>query len=418
MQPILFTIPGLNIAVPAFGVALMVGLLAAVLWAANRAQKSGANPDVVLNCAFIALIAGVVGCRAMFVVHYWDREFAQYTNVIDQFWAVLNITRGGLEYYGGFILATIVTVGYLVLWKHSLRWYLDIIAPSAALGLAIGRVGCLLNGCCWGGVCEAPYAITFPKGSTPAVMQWRAAEEGAELREEAIYFYPTVGIATPVGRESLLASDADLAAAAGARHIADELQLAESERKRTTDPARRRELEAQVQRLGAALGEARRAVAAPGQVGCGVAAQPADVLYNDALEQMEKYGVSAQQLRDWSKPSLPVHATQVYSSITALLLALLLNAVYYRRTRDGQVIFLLLTIEPVSRYLLETIRADNPLDTFSFTISQFLAIGITAVGLIGLAALRALPARSPHAKTWEPPEPQREKSKGTRATAS
>jgi len=418
MQPILFTIPGLNIAVPAFGVALMVGLLAAVLWAANRAQKSGANPDVVLNCAFIALIAGVVGCRAMFVVHYWDREFAQYTNVIDQFWAVLNITRGGLEYYGGFILATIVTVGYLVLWKHSLRWYLDIIAPSAALGLAIGRVGCLLNGCCWGGVCEAPYAITFPKGSTPAVMQWRAAEEGAELREEAIYFYPTVGIATPVGRESLLASDADLAAAAGARHIADELQLAESERKRTTDPARRRELEAQVQRLGAALGEARRAVAAPGQVGCGVAAQPADVLYNDALEQMEKYGVSAQQLRDWSKPSLPVHATQVYSSITALLLALLLNAVYYRRTRDGQVIFLLLTIEPVSRYLLETIRADNPLDTFSFTISQFLAIGITAVGLIGLAALRALPARSPHARTWEPPEPQREKSKGTRATAS
>lgn len=416
MQPVLFTIPGLNLAVPAFGVMLMAGLLAAVMWAAGRAQRSGANPDVVLNCAFIALIAGVVGCRIMYVVHYWERDFAIYHDPVSIALAAVNITRGGLEYYGGFILATLVMVGYLALWKHSLRWYLDIMAPSAALGLAIGRIGCLLNGCCWGGVCEAPYAIRFPYGSNPTVMQWRAAERGAELREELIYFHPAVGLAQPVGRESLAASDADLAAAGKARDLARQLRSAKDELAQARDAEAQKRLRTRAAELGSQLDAARAAAPTPGQVGCAVGSAPADQLYEDVLTQMDRYGVSAAQLRQWSSWSLPVHATQVYSTVTALLLALWLNALYWRRTRDGQVVCLLLIVEPISRYLLEIIRADNPLDTFSFTISQFLAILITSVGIVGWIALRALPPRSPRARLWEPPpEQQPARHKGAKA---
>jgi phosphatidylglycerol:prolipoprotein diacylglycerol transferase len=413
VQPVLFTIPGLNLAVPAFGVMLMAGLLLGVIWAANRAQKSGANPDIVLNCAFIALVGGVLGCRIMYVIHYWERDFAIYDDPIRTAWAVLNITRGGLEYYGGFILAIGVIIGYLVIWKHSLRWYLDIMAPSAALGLAIGRIGCLLNGCCWGGVCDAPYAIRFPYGSNPSVMQWRAAEAGSELREELIYFN-SVGLAQPIGREALEAGDADLEAAAQAHRISRQVRAATADFERATDPARKKEIRTRLDTLGADLRKARAAAKPPGHVGCAGGSAAADQAYDDVLTQMEKYGVTPAQLRQWSHASLPVHASQLYSTVTALLLALTLNAWYYRRTRDGQVICLLLIMEPVTRYLLEIIRADNPLDTFSFTISQFLAIMITLCGIVGMIALRWLPRRSPRARIWEPPPQPAEKQKNTR----
>ena len=87
------------------------------------------------------------------------------------------------------------------------------------------------------------------------------------------------------------------------------------------------------------------------------------------------------------------------------MIALLLDAIYWRRTRDGQVIFCLLLIEAISRYVLEIIRADNPVDSLggTFTISQAIAVGMTMLGLAGLLLLRLLPRRSPRARVWTPP---------------
>ena len=135
MHPVLFTIPGINLSVPAYGFMMMLGFLTAILWAAYRAQRSGANPDVVLNCGFIALIGGVAGARAMYVVHYWD-QFALRGSPGQIIWGILNVSEGGLEFYGGFIAATLGVLLYMVLWKHSLRWYVDITAPSAMLARA------------------------------------------------------------------------------------------------------------------------------------------------------------------------------------------------------------------------------------------------------------------------------------------
>ncbi len=103
--------------------------------------------------------------------------------------------------------------------------------------------------------------------------------------------------------------------------------------------------------------------------------------------------------------SLAVHPTQLYSSISALMIALILNAWYWRRTRDGQVICLLFIIQPITRWTLEVIRDDVPTATLGlFTRSQVLAVGLTVIGVAGMFILRRLPARSPAARIWEPPE--------------
>ena len=141
-----------------------------------------------------------------------------------------------------------------------------------------------------------------------------------------------------------------------------------------------------------------------------------------AWANLQKYDLTFAELRGLAEShrSLPVHPTQLYSVVTALLIALLLNALYWRRTRDGQVICTLLLIEPVSRWLLEVIRADNPVDTIGmFTISQFLAVCMTLLGLIGLLVLQRMAPRSRRAVPWEPPpEESGEKPSKRKPTAT
>lgn len=387
MQPVVFTIPWLNRDVPGYGLMLMIAFMAAILWAARRAMRSGANPDVILNCGFIALIAGVVGCRAMYVVHYWD-QFKNRGDWLAITWAIIDVTRGGLEFYGGFMLATVVVLAYLILWKHSIRWYMDIIAPSAALGLAIGRIGCFLNGCCYGGTCELPWAVQFPFGSSVSVQQWKEKVPGSELRKELLVELLDTGVHVPLQRESLAASDEQIAAAEAAEKAARAKLNSAREKLAAAGAGGGAELRREVARAE------REAEAAAGRFG-------------DIRANMKKYNVSAAQLRAWAgeQRSVPVHPTQLYSTVTALLLALFLDALYWRRTRDGQVICALFVLEPGTRWLLEVIRADNPVDTAAmFTISQFLAICMIALGVAGLLVLRTMSPRSPRAVRWEPPD--------------
>lgn len=388
MMPVIWKVPGLGIEIPGYGLMLMIGFMASILWAARRAERSGANPDVVMNCGFLALLGGVVGSRAMYVWHYWE-QFATRGSPGAVLWAILDVRKGGLEVYGGFIAVVLLVLVYLWRGKHSIRWYLDIMAPSAALGMAIGRIGCFLNGCCFGGVnAELPWAVRFPYGSNASYQQWTERQPGAGLPEELLFFAPQ-GVfldgaaAQPIPRESLRASDAELAALQrrtdGARREAADLR----QRAATTgDPQEKRRLLARAEALELGVAE------------------------HLALRvQMARYHCSADHLRDLARqhPSLPVHPTQLYSTTILGLLAVLLNALYWRRTRDGQVICTMLLIEPPTRWVLELLRADNPVDTAGLTISQFLAIVLSAAGLVGLLVLRRMAPRSPRAVLWVPP---------------
>lgn len=406
MMHTLFRIPGLEHDVPAYGFMMMLGFFAAIIWATKRAEKSQADPDVILNCGFIALIAGVVGARIMFVVRRWDELAPQ--GVVQGIVQMLQVWKGGLEFYGGFIAATVVTVGYLVLWRHSLRWYLDIMAPSAMIGLALGRVGCFLNGCCWGGLCTLPWAVTFPYASPPAQQHaFHDLRPDAALPAELIFEVPQFEtlvsahhpIAYTVDRDSLKASQEDLDVAEAAEVQAREA-LAKAE-----------------EALAAATGDD-KAAAQQARNSAYNAVLRANLKYRDIRAQLKKYDLSLDELTTLAAQhrSLPVHPTQLYAAVAAALLAFLLDRLYWRRTRDGLVIATMLAVQPLARYMLEIIRTDNPVDTFGgHTVSQGIALGLSGVGVLMLILIYRLPPRSPRAKIFVP-EPEEKPAK--EATAS
>ena len=397
MAPVLFRIPWINWDVPGYGMALMLGFLASVIWAARRAAKSGGNPDVVLNCAFIALLGGVGGARFMHVVDYWE-YFTHYPTPMARLMAILDLRQGGLEVYGGVITAMVLAIFYLAVRRYSVRWYMDILAPSLALGMGLGRIGCFLNGCCWGTVSDVPWAVRFPFGSNAMVEQWYDGEPGMDLPKELIRL-PSSGMdldgraASPIPREVLWMTPADVARVEAVAKRVAELEAQAAVAKTS---AERQKILQMRQGLGG---------------GCRAATLNS---FGIVYAAMRTHGLSLSEIQALARkyPSQPVHPAQVYSTIMLVLLALLLNAIYWRRTRDGQVMCVLLLIEPWSRYILELLRADNPIDTLGFTISQKLAIGLSALGLIGLFALSRMSPRSPRAKLWEPQEEAAKPGKG------
>jgi phosphatidylglycerol:prolipoprotein diacylglycerol transferase len=103
------------------------------------------------------MVGAILGARIVYVATYWKDEFAG-----QPLSEIFMIQHGGLVYYGGLIGATIAGVIY-IRWKKLPLWKTaDVLAPSIALGNVFGRIGCLLNGCCYGRACSLPWAIQFP----------------------------------------------------------------------------------------------------------------------------------------------------------------------------------------------------------------------------------------------------------------
>ena len=292
---------------------------------------------------------------------------------------MVDVTKGGLEHYGGVILAVLCVSLWLVFKeKVSWRWYMDIIAPSAALGLAFGRLGCFLNGCCYGAETNLPWAVHFPYASAAFVDHFEHKHADMQIPPELI-------VRRPGGQPRLIQPDDlrqlethDKLEAHNTAGIADRTSRIAAER----DSGRKAVIEREKRRFERDLADLQALKAHVTQ-------------YQLTPERVAQLAATTR--------APGVHPAQLYSTITALLIALILNALYWRRTRDGQVICALFLIEPSARWLLELIRTDNPQDAFGFTISQFLAICMILAALAALLWLRRLPPRSPRAVRWEPP---------------
>jgi phosphatidylglycerol---prolipoprotein diacylglyceryl transferase len=89
---------------------------------------------------------------------------------------MLNIRSGGLTFYGGLILATVACLIYGRRAGVNLRLSMDVIAPCVMIGLAFGRIGCFLNGCCYGAECDLPWAVHFPYHSNAYQDQFEHGE--------------------------------------------------------------------------------------------------------------------------------------------------------------------------------------------------------------------------------------------------
>lgn len=149
----LFHIGGLTIY--SYGVFLALGFIVATLIARRRFIQQYKNPDVILDLVLAAVVGGIVGARLFYVFGHWS----EYANNPGQ---IFKFNMDGLVFYGGLILGLLLAmlVGH---WRKLKFWVtLDLAGLCVPVGLAIGRIGCLLNGCCYGKPTSLPWGITFP----------------------------------------------------------------------------------------------------------------------------------------------------------------------------------------------------------------------------------------------------------------
>jgi len=297
VRQILFRIPipgtDSGVTLYGYGAMLCLGFLLAIFVAAWRAKRLKQSPDIIYNLALFCFFGGLVGARGFYVIQYGD----QYSSLLD----FVKIWEGGLTFYGGFLLAVAAVIGYLAVTKKPILYWLDIMAPSGMLGLAFGRLGCFLNGCCYGGVCPDGLGFSWPAGTIP----WQ--------------------------------------------HYAEQ--------------------------------------AVPGLVASGGAAQAA-------------------LAAGWHMPA--IYPTQLLAFANAMLLFLLLHLWFRHKRKHGQILFTLILLYGISRFLLECLRDDEAriyllglpaiLEGLGLghaaaalprlTISQNMAIVMVAVSVVGLAWLR------------------------------
>lgn len=154
MHPILFELFGFPI--PSFGVMMALGFLAGLYWASKRAEQMSENPDAFIEFAPWLIISAVVGARICYFFFFPDLFWADPISAI--------FSRGGLVWYGGMIGCILALTLFSRIRKIPFFKVGDIMAPAAALGLAFGRIGCFLAGCCFGGPCALPWAVSYPVG--------------------------------------------------------------------------------------------------------------------------------------------------------------------------------------------------------------------------------------------------------------
>ena len=343
----------MGLSVKGYGVFMFFAVTLAVSLAVHRAAHRGIPADYIYGLAVWLFVAGFAGARGFFVYQYRDQfRTDSWRSFLGE---ALNIAGGGLVVYGSLIGALIAYV--LFTWRHKLPPLVfgDLMAPSMLLGLAIGRIGCLMNGCCYGGPCDYPWAIQFPQNSPPYMAQLQTGlSHGIHLKgTERGFIVTSVQPSSPAARAGLAVNDVIV-----------------SLNGRATDDANTSS-DLFLSRIGSRL-----------------------------EVQLSSGKTIAWQSEYAPKKSLPTHPAQIYSSLNAFLLCGILLAFAPFQRRDGTLLALTLTIYPITRFLLEIVRQDEAaVNRFGFTISQTVSFGILSVGILLWMLVRRQPSGRAIAKT-------------------
>ncbi len=162
--PLPFT--GIELPIYGYGMMVLIGFLAAT-WVFQRgARRYGWDPARISDLSMWMVLIGLAGGRTFYYIQFFGQDFR------GQGWlAIFKIWEGGLVLYGGVLAGFAVIVFFAYRSKKPLLPLLDALAPAVAVGIGFGRIGCLLNGCCWGKLCavDYPLGISFPEGSPPAI---------------------------------------------------------------------------------------------------------------------------------------------------------------------------------------------------------------------------------------------------------
>ncbi|MBE6377745.1 MAG: prolipoprotein diacylglyceryl transferase [Lentisphaerae bacterium] len=147
-----------SLAIHWYGIMAACGFMIASWLLERNREYAKLSKDQCGTLLIIAMIAGILGARIFYVVQF----FHQYK---DDLIRIFYIHEGGLVFYGGFILAFLSIIVYTRKNKLDTIRVLDIFAPAMAAAHCFGRIGCFLNGCCFGRATDAFWGVTAPAGS-------------------------------------------------------------------------------------------------------------------------------------------------------------------------------------------------------------------------------------------------------------
>jgi len=139
------------------------------LWlGVRRSRPAGIASNTIMDFVVWMMVSSIIGARLTYVIAHWSEFSARPLDAVSPVQSDGTIGIAGLVVLGGVALAVPTAVWFarkrnIPFWK-----LMDVMMPSLAFGLAIGRIGCFLNGCCFGVPTVAPWGVVFPKGSLAA----------------------------------------------------------------------------------------------------------------------------------------------------------------------------------------------------------------------------------------------------------
>jgi phosphatidylglycerol:prolipoprotein diacylglycerol transferase len=165
MYPVIFELPSWfpllgGAPITSFGVFMLFAFLTGGYVLRAEMRRMGEDPDRAWDLVFMAVVGGIVGAKLYYLLLNYRELAADPLGMI--------LSRGGLVWYGGFLLATALVVWEIRRQKLPLAATADAIAPALALAYAVGRIGCFLVGDDWGRPTDSWVGVRFPRGTPPS----------------------------------------------------------------------------------------------------------------------------------------------------------------------------------------------------------------------------------------------------------
>jgi phosphatidylglycerol---prolipoprotein diacylglyceryl transferase len=338
MQQILFRIPIIDLPIYGYGMMLFLAFFFCTWLAAWLGKKYGGIPlEHVQDVALWLFVCGILGARITFMLQY-GIPWTEFYRIWD----------GGLVFYGSAIGGVVGYFGayYFTLRKYGIsNWKMaDLIAPSAALGLCLGRFGCLLNGCCYGNVaCPDCPSISFP---LPAFPRFDMTSRGYQT---AAGFTMSEDSGKDANRRVARVEPGSPADRAGLRDGDVILEI---------------------------NGENVEPFTSIGDTGSWPRGK------NDLVLKVKHADGTVTDIGPFVPWTIGLHPTQLYESISMALLFLLLMAYLPFRRHDGEAMVLFMLGYAVHRFLNECLRDDTKPVAFGMTLSQNVSVVVFAAGIL------------------------------------
>lgn len=185
MHPVLFKV--FSFPIHSYGFMLALSFLLGIWLSSYKAKKEGLNPETIADMGFWIILSAIVGSRLYYVFLHFEEFKGNLTSIFNPFQDGF-IGIGGLVMYGGFIGAIVAGILYFKIKKIPFLPYADISAPSVGIGIFLTRIGCFLNGCCYGASNTGSLGVSFPLESPAGVYQHHIHASGlhaSQLYESA-----------------------------------------------------------------------------------------------------------------------------------------------------------------------------------------------------------------------------------------